>query len=66
MTTRRRLLITAGRLGLGAAGVGAVVSRSRESAAAGARRTVHREAREAKWKLIAHKPGSSTATSRYT
>ena len=51
MRTRREFLIAAGRLGLGAAGVGAGVSRSRESVAAYAPRTVHLEAREVKWEL---------------
>ncbi|MGH7356027.1 MAG: multicopper oxidase family protein [Candidatus Rokuibacteriota bacterium] len=51
MRTRREFLITAGRLGLGAAGVGAGVLQSRASVAAGTPRTVHLEAREVKWEL---------------
>ena len=51
MTTRREFLAAAGRLGLGAAGVGALVSRSRASGAANTPRTIHLEAREVKWEL---------------
>ena len=62
MRTRREFLVTAGWLGLGAAGVGAVVSRSRESVAAGALRTVYLEAREAKWELA---PGKTVTAMAY-
>src|SRR2546430_274323 len=48
MRTRREFLITAGRLGLGAAGVAAVGSRPRESVAAGAPRTIRLAARAVK------------------
>ena len=48
MRTRRQFLVTAGWLGLGAAGVGAAVSRAWDSVAAGAFRTIHLGAREAK------------------
>jgi FtsP/CotA-like multicopper oxidase with cupredoxin domain len=57
MTTRRELPVVAGRVGLVAVGVAAVGSPLRESTAASARRTIHIEARETKWELMAHNPG---------
>ena len=62
MRTRREFLITAGRLGLGAAGVAAVGSRPRESVAAGAPRTIRLEAREVKWELA---PGKTIKAMAY-
>ena len=49
MRTRRQFLATA--CWLGAAGLDGLVSRSRESAAAGTPRTIHLEARDVRWEL---------------
>ena len=62
MTTRRAFLLSAGRVGLGAVGVAAVGSTSRESAAASVSRTIHVEAREAKWELA---PGKTIRAMTY-
>src|SRR2546426_11253540 len=62
MRTRREFLITAGRLGLGAAGVAAVGSRPRESVAAGAPRTIRLEAGEVKGELA---PGKTIKAMAY-
>jgi len=62
MRTRREFLVTAGRLGLGAASIGALVSRSRASAAADASRTIHLEAREVQWELA---PGKTIKAMSY-
>ena len=51
MRTRREFLLTAGRLGLGVASVGALASLSRRHVSADERRTIHLEAREVKWEL---------------
>jgi FtsP/CotA-like multicopper oxidase with cupredoxin domain len=62
MTTRRQVLATAARLGLGAAGLGALVSRPHDSAGASAPRTIHLEAREVKWELA---PGKTVKAMAY-
>src|SRR6266511_346513 len=62
MTTRRQFLATAARLGVGAAGLGALVSRPRGSAGAGAPRTIDLEAREVTWELA---PGKTVKAMAY-
>src|SRR6266705_2732629 len=62
MRTRREFLTSAGRLGLVAAGVGAIVSRPRGPVAAGAPRTIDLEAREIKWELA---PGKTIKAMTY-
>ncbi len=62
MTTRRQVLATAARLGVGAAGLGALVSRPRGSAGAGAPRTIDLEAREVRWELA---PGKTVKAMAY-
>ena len=62
MRTRREFLVTAGRLGLGAASIGVLVARSRASAAADASRTIHLEAREVQWELA---PGKTIKAMSY-
>ena len=62
MRTRREFLVTAGRLGLGAASIGGLVARSRASAAADASRTIHLEAREVQWELA---PGKTIKAMAY-
>src|SRR5437867_5979135 len=61
MRTRREFLVTAGRLGLGGASIGALVARSRASAAA-ASRTIHLEAREVQWEVA---PGKTIKAMSY-
>lgn len=62
MRTRRDFLLTAARAGLGAVGVAALGSTSRESVAGSAARTIHLEAREAKWELA---PGKTITAMTY-
>ena len=62
MRTRREFLVTAGRLGLGVAGIGAMLRPSLEALAADAPRTIYLEAREVKWELA---PGKTIKAMGY-
>ncbi len=62
MTTRREFLAMAGRLGVGAAGLSALISPRRSSAAAGAPRTIQLEVREVTWELA---PGKTVKAMAY-
>ena len=62
MRTRREFFVTAGRLGLGVASVGALASLTRGPVSANEPRTIHLEAREVKWELA---PGKTIKAMAY-